>query len=180
MMAVHLITKQKWYFIDLCLPFGSSRSCTLFQEFSDAMRHIVSYRISLIIVRPVAISNYLDDFLFMALCQLICDGMVQEFLVVCDLIGCPVSIEKTEAALPWMVFLGILMDGSKKLLVIPFEKKVKALNLLNYALSKKKVTIRFVQQLAGTLNFLNRAMVPGRVFTRGMYHKLKLTKVDAS
>ena len=37
MMALHPETAEKWFFIDLCLPFGSSRSCALFQEFSDAI-----------------------------------------------------------------------------------------------------------------------------------------------
>ena len=40
---------------------------------------------------------------------------------------------------------------------VPIEKRDKALLLLNTALSKKKVTIKFVQRLAGTLNFINRA-----------------------
>ena len=30
-----------------------------------------------------------------------------------------------------------------------------------------------MQKLTGTLNFLNKVIVPGRAFTRGMYEKLK-------
>ena len=37
------------------------------------------------------------------------------------------------------------------------------------------MTVKFVQHLTGTLNFLNKAIVPGRAFTRGMYTKLKIT-----
>ena len=33
MMASHPPTHKNWYFVDLCLPFGSSRSCVLFQKF---------------------------------------------------------------------------------------------------------------------------------------------------
>ena len=39
--------------------------------------------------------------------------------------------------------------------------------------SKKSATIKQIQSLTGILNFLNRAIVPGRVFTRRMYAKLK-------
>ena len=41
-----------------------------------------------------------------------------------------------------------------------------------FAIDNKKVTIKFVQQLTGTLNFLNRAIIPGHAFTRCMYSKL--------
>ena len=66
------------------------------------------------------------------------------------------------------------MNGMTHTLSVPVEKRVKAVNLLQYALSKKKVTIHFIQKLTGTLNFMNRAIVPGRAFTRGMYRKLTL------
>ena len=178
MQANHPVTRVIYWFIDLCLPFGSSRSCALFQAFSNALKFIVQHRLSATIEIPFGITNYLDDFLFLTLSIKICDGMIQEFMVVCQLVGCPVSVEKTEYATTRIVFPGILLDGNKHVLVVPAEKRVKALNLINWAISKKKVTIKFIQQLTGTLNFLNRAIVPGRAFTRGMYAKLKLTDKD--
>ena len=39
------IDEQMYYFIDKCLPFGSSISCTLFQLVSDAVACIVKYQI---------------------------------------------------------------------------------------------------------------------------------------
>ena len=58
-MAAQDPTMGKWkYFVDKCLPFGSTISCAHFQRFSDALKHIVQYRTSCII------TNYLDDFLF--------------------------------------------------------------------------------------------------------------------
>ena len=87
--------------------------------------------------------------------------MVWEFVILCDFIGCPILPEKTELADELMVFLGVLMDGKNKLLIIPEDKRIKTLNLLNYAMDKRKVTIRFIQQLTGMLNFLHKAVVPG-------------------
>ena len=63
MKARHPITKKLWYFIDKCLPFGSSISCAHFQSLSDALAYLAEHRIGLTMV----ITNYLDDFLFVAL-----------------------------------------------------------------------------------------------------------------
>ena len=64
MMAPHPITNEVWYFVDKCLPFGSSMSCAIFQAFSDALKHIVQWKIRITMFIEPAISNYLDDFLF--------------------------------------------------------------------------------------------------------------------
>ena len=56
MMAVHPITKKKYYFVDKCLPFGSSISCAIFQDVSNAVTWIVIYRTKTVII------NYLDDY----------------------------------------------------------------------------------------------------------------------
>ena len=66
----YLIMKAKspkdgryYYFVDKCLPFGASISCRLFQDFSDAVSHIVQYFTK----KPNV--NYLDDFLFCILLE---------------------------------------------------------------------------------------------------------------
>ena len=174
MMAYHPITGEQFFFIDMCLLFGSSRSCALFQEFSNAIKHIVEYRLTGIFLYPLAITNYLHDFLFIAVYIRVCDGMVEEFLFICQDIGCPVSQEKTERAAPLMEFLGVLLDGKNKLLAIPEEKVLKASNLLNWAVQKRKVTVKFIQQLTGMLNFLNKVIVLGRTFMRGMYEQITM------
>ena len=60
MKAEHPITKKICYFVDKCLPFGSSISCAIFQAISDAIAWIVEYRTK----KPNV--NYLDDYLFTA------------------------------------------------------------------------------------------------------------------
>ena len=74
----------------------------------------------------------------------------------------------------YIVFLGMLMNGKTLTLSVPDEKRLKAINLLNWTLAKKKVTVHIVQKLTGVLNFLTRAIIPGRTFTRNMYNKLKV------
>ena len=56
---------------------------------------------------------------------------------------------------------------------LPEDKCVKALTQIRWAIRKHKVTVKFVQSLIGTLNFLCRDIVPGCTFTRMLYTKLK-------
>ena len=63
MKAKNPIDKNWYLFIDKCLPFGSSASCKLFQEFSDCIAHLVKFRTG----ANKRVTNYLDDFLFIAL-----------------------------------------------------------------------------------------------------------------
>ena len=141
-------TTGDWmYFVDKCLPFGSSISCALFQRFFDALCHLIQYRLQ---VRK-CVTNYLDDFLFVAASLLLCNHMVNQFLKLCDLIGVPVSLEKTVWVSEIMVFLGILLEFLSN--------------------TKKKATVRDLQKLCRFLNFISRAVFPDRTFTRRMYAK---------
>ena len=41
--AMHPLTKRVYYFVDLCMPFGASISCAIFQAFSNALAHIMEW-----------------------------------------------------------------------------------------------------------------------------------------
>ena len=112
---------KKWYyFVDKCLPFGASMSCAVFQEFSNAVAHLVSFRTK----KPNI--NYLDDFLFAAAVRALCDGQIQVFLDICDMINFPVSLDKTFWGNCRMVFLGLLIDTVARMICIPLDKLNKA------------------------------------------------------
>ena len=113
----------------------------------------------------------MDDFLFIALLQAICDQMIKAFMKLCQEINIPIAVEKTEWASMLIVFLGILMDGDHRTLSISVEKQEKALRLLNDITSKKKMKIKQMQVLTGYLNFLTKVIFAGRTFTRRMYAK---------
>ena len=89
MKAEHPVTKKIWFFVDKCLPFGSSISCAIFQDISDAKAWIVEFR------TKKANVNYLDDYLFAAALKAACDWQINEFLKVCASINFPVAMEKT-------------------------------------------------------------------------------------
>ena len=163
MKARHPLTGKWVYFVDKCLPFGSSISCAHFQRFSDALKHLIQYRMAC-----NSINNYLDDFLFVVATHLLCNYLIQEFLDMCDEPGVPIALDKTEWATINIVFLGILLDGKNMTLVIPEEKRIWAVNMLQTlsGRSKSKATVKELQTLCGYLNFLNKAIVPGRAFAR--------------
>ena len=163
------------FFIDKCLPFGHCISCALFQKFLDALAHILEYLAdapaSGVDVLMTAISNYLDDFLFIALTKLMCNNLLQLFLNMCARLGVPVSLEKTHWANLIITFLGILLNGKHHYLAVPEDKRIRALNELQLMTDRKKAKVHDLQKSAGFLNFLNRAITPGRAFTRRMYAK---------
>ena len=171
MQAEHPETGKLYFFIDKCMPFGHSISCALFQKFSNALAHIVRFLVRHDIPSD-PLTNYLDDFLFMALTKLLCNNLLDTFLSMCQNIGVPVAEEKTEWADTIVVFLGVLLDGKRHVLVVTEEKRIRAINSLQSFLDRRKATVKEVQSLAGLLNFLNRAVFTGRAFTRHMYMKL--------
>ena len=161
-------TTGEWvFFVDKCLPFGASISCALFQNFSDTLCHLIEFRVKV----HKRITNYLDDFLFLAQTLEKCNWIIQNFLSLFQEIGVLVSMEKTEWATELIVFLGILLDGRNFVLALPVEKCTAAVNLLRNLIGSKKSTIQDLQKLCGLLNFIGRAVFPGQTFTRRMYSK---------
>ena len=159
MWARDPLTLRWFYFVDKCLPFGASISCSHFQRVSDAIQNKLS------------ITNYLDDFLFVHPLKDQCDKLVEEFLEVCKLISFLVAHGKTKKSTTQIVFLSILIDGTRKCLAISHNKLVRALYMVNHMKDKKKATVKEIQWLAGHLNFLNRAIHPGRAFMWRMFAK---------
>ena len=161
--ATHPTTGRLYFFVDKCLPFGSSISCAIFQEISSGIAHIYMVRVQQKTV------NYLDDFFFAALLKNLCDTQVDRFIQICGEIQFPVSLEKTVWGRTRMSFLGYLLDTDLGIVCIPVDKVCRALEMIEYFLSRKKVTVHEVQKLCGFLNFLCRCVIPGRAFTRRLY-----------
>ena len=162
-----------YYFVDKYLPFGASISCAHFQRVSNAITHLVKYRSG----KPLI--NYLDDYLFISLLKRMCNEQLHCFLQICEAINFPVLAEKTEFASTCTIFLGFLIDSVKQIIGIPLEKISRAVNMIEYILgkselprAKRKITVRQLQRICGFLNFLSRAVIPGRAFTRRLYSHL--------
>lgn len=94
----------------------------------------------------------------------------------CQEINFPVSMEKTEWAVQIIIFLGILLNAVRLSLQVPDDKRNKAVAQLQQIIEAKKIKVRPLQQLTGLLNFICKAIFPGRAFTRRMYAKYRNLK----
>ena len=147
-------------------PFVCLVVCVIY-VYNLALCHLTEFRTG----TKDQVTNYLDDFLFIALTLMGCNAQINPFLELCAEIKLPVSLEKTEWANTLTIFLGILLDGISHTLGIPIDKRNRAINMLQEMLHKKKVTIKQLQTLCRFLNFLGKAILPGCTFTRCMYAK---------
>ena len=84
-MAESPLDGKTYFFVNKCLPFGASISCSHFQKFSDAVAFLVKFKTEKDLV------NYLNDFLFVAILRNWCNQQVQIFLDICAEICFPVS-----------------------------------------------------------------------------------------
>ena len=151
MKAQNPIDHKWYYFIDKCMPFGASISCSHFQRFSNAVAHLVKY------FTGKENINYLDDFFFVALMTAICDNQVSTFLNICESIRFPVSMEKTFWSTTRITFLGDKIEKARILIKAILVK------------DSKKITLHQLQSVTGFLNFISKAIIPGRTFTRRLY-----------
>ena len=163
MKAHHPVTGEVWFFVDKCLPFGAAISWAHFQNFSDAVAHLVRFRTKSELI------NYLDDYLFAAMLRRWCNKQISIFMQICAAIRFPVSAEKTFWSMTRLVFLGLLIDTIAQVVMIPVVKIEIAVDLISQVLSKRKITVKQIQKICGFLNFLWRAVVPSRAFTRRLY-----------
>ena len=173
MKAQNPTNGKYYYFVDKCLPFGASISCALFQAFSDALAHITKF------VTHNDNINYLDDFFFTELLKKHCDAQIAQFIQICEQINFPVSPEKTVWGTTNITFLGLLIDTVRQIIGIPLDKIQKATKIIQKILARpsQKSTLGEMQSLCGTLNFMGKAIIPGRAFTRHLYsHTAGLTK----
>ena len=70
-----------------------------------------------------------------------------------------------------ITFLGVLLNGKRLTLGVLEDKRLKVLNMVSNFSQRKKATVKELQRLAGTLNFLTKAIHPGHPFLRRMYSK---------
>ena len=159
----HLLgfTYDNQYYFDTNLPMGLKSSCKIFETFSSALEQAAR-----LLCNIPHITHLLDDFLIVAKTKYQCAAYLHSFLGMCDYIGVPIAEEKTFAPTKKITYLGIELDTETFEARLPAEKVDKCRLLLSEAQSKKKLTLRQIQQLTGSLNFACQVIVPGRAFLR--------------
>ncbi|XP_060071013.1 uncharacterized protein LOC132550928 [Ylistrum balloti] len=100
---------------------------------------------------------------------------MQKFELVCQELGVPIAEDKTVLSSPVLVFLGLEIDSVKRI-KIPIDKLQALASLLHGVRVKKKVTLKKLQSLAGSLNFCVRAIPSARAFIRRFYNAMSGVK----
>ena len=156
---------QGKYYIDKCLPFGLSVSCSIFEKFSTFLEWIIKQSTS-----SKQIIHYLDDFCGCNKNRDAAEKVLFKSLDCFESLGVPVAKEKVEGPATRIKFLGLEVDTIEMLVKIPSDKLVDLKGVIKEFLDtgkkRKKVTLRQLQSLIGKLNFACRAITPGRAFCR--------------
>ena len=150
------------FFYDKCLPMGCRSSCAIFESVSRAIQHIIQGKFPL-----SGVTHILDDFIFVGPSQ---QPNTQEtlhgFLQFAQEIGLPIKDSKTVLPTTTIIAHGIEIDSVKMTARLPQDKIERAKLLLHQFKSRRKVTLKEIQSLIGTLNFACRVIRPGRAFLR--------------
>jgi hypothetical protein len=86
------------------------------------------------------------------------------FANVCLRLWVPIADEKTVGPCTNIEYLGLTIDSDELLVKIPQDKIEKLQDQLTSVLSKRKVTLKEMQSLTGSLAFCTRALPSGRTF----------------
>lgn len=156
------------YYFDRCLPMGASSSCRTFEMLSTALEWIMRNKLAV----PACI-HCLDDFWTAHQSQDGCQQFLTKFLTLCADLGIPVAHEKTVGPAQTLVFLGIELDSVHMELRLPNDKIVKCIELLQTSSKRRKMKLREIQSLVGSLSFACIAVPPGRAFLRRLIHLTK-------
>ena len=149
------------YYFDKSLAFGSSISCATFEKFSTFLEHCVQIRLP-----SGELIHYLDDFLGGDKSTLKCRQMMNIFESVMHDLNVPLSPEKTEGPSEIIIFLGLELDSNEMTVRIPKDKIEVLVSKIKSVMKKKKVRLKELQSLIGSLNFCCRAIPVGRPFCR--------------
>ena len=177
----HHLLGMRWnggFYYDTTLHMGCSMSCAIFESFSTAVQWIANNKLG--IPRMV---HVLDDFLIIASLAGEVSTQLLRFLDFCEECGIPISPEKTRGPDQKLAFLGITLDVTLSLAILPDDKHSRCCELLREAMTPKTMTLKELQSLLGHLNLACRVVVPGRAFlrlvyalTQKHYHHVKITK----
>ena len=157
------------YYYDRCLPMGCSISCQVFESLSNALQWILKNKLGVKFT-----SHILDDFIFFGHPQTDeCQKFLNTFLALSETVNLPVKQSKTVLPSTTVILHGIEVDTLKMETRLPQDKVKAAKESIEKMYRRKKVKLKELQSLIGTLNFACRVVVSGRTFLRRL---IDLTK----
>ena len=157
---------MKWdeqVFVDAALPFGLRSAPNIFNAVADGLEWVLAHE------GVRGIIHYLDDFLFVGRPQTSeCAVALDLAEGVCQCLGVPLALEKTEGPTCSLTFLGVCLDTEAMELRLPAEKLTRLAALVRQWQGRKKCQKRELLSLIGQLQHACRVVKPGRSFLRRM------------
>ena len=100
---------------------------------------------------------------------------MQAFYHIMGEMGMPIAIEKTLGPIQILDYLGLIWNFINQVVAILEKKRVKCLEkvqvILDAQANKKKVTVKQIQQVARSLNFICQAIPAGLPFLASLYRQ---------
>ena len=156
-----------YYFVDKCFTFWGEYFMLPFSKGNLMLLSIsldIGLSLKLTIIWMTSLWRYSKQF---------CNGHVETFIEIRKEINFLLSMEKKRNGVTRIiVFLGMLLNTITQTISVPVDKKNKALRQLIEVITAKKVQVIQLQRLTGLLNFISRAIVPGRAFYKKDVHQI--------
>lgn len=150
------------YFYDTKLPFGASKSPSIFQCLSSAVCRIMKAKFNILVI------SYLDDFLIISNSYNECKSALQKLLFILRQLGFHINYSKIDGPAQKLIFLGVLIDTGEMTLSLPDRKLADFHGLLQTFQNKRRATKRQLESLIGSLNWASQVIQGGRSFMRRM------------
>ena len=155
-------------YINASLPFSAASSCLIFEKVASALQWIVTNEMGC-----HWISHFLDDFPLLGKSYPSLEHFMADFYAIMQAIGMPVAIRKTLGPTQVLEYLSLVLNFVSQTVGIPEKKRLKCLRLVNKLIdahaSGEKVTVKTIQWVAGSLNFIIQALPMGRPFLASLY-----------
>ena len=162
------------------IPFGSRLGPAVFHTLSQAVRHILAAQ------GFPGVVAYLDDFLIVAETSAACQRTMTELMGLVRRLGFAINYSKVEGPTRRITFLGVEIDTESYTLRLPGEKIEDLLTEAQEFVSRRSVTKRQLQSIAGKLNWAAQVVPGGRPHLRRILdliqplrapgHRCRLTK----
>lgn len=155
---------------DTKLPFGAKLAPGIFHRITQAVKRMMARRgYNQLVV-------YLDDFLIVSESLETCAEALQCLILLLRKLGFAIHWGKVVDPTTKIVFLGIELDSVKMTLSLPEDKLGQLTAELRTFMSRKRVSKRQLQSLAGRLSWAAGVVRGGRVFLRRMFTQISMLK----
>ena len=157
-------------YVDTALPFGLRSAPKIFNAIADALQWILARE-------GCEVIHYLDDFLLFGRAGSgQCRRVLERALELCEKLGVPIAVHKTEGPAPVLTFLGIELDTVAMTLRLPEEKLRRLQREIGRWTERRGCTKRELLSLIGQLQHACCVVRPGRSFLRRMIELSKIAK----